>query len=177
VEERPVSEPVRYLPGGLRTVARTHVPGVGTILIRAKRYRFQGNTYFNLSDLVERPDGSGGGGDFRPEGRAALSWTFEGDCRRAGGNATIVVYGLLRAPADTALAYAAGVPHRLRTAVIPAGFHAGGAAAYAVLSAPPERIVVRTPAGRTVVDEDIGGEGGPTRCEGASTITYARKKG
>jgi hypothetical protein len=149
--------------------------GKGRLEMRAKRYRFQGHVYFALTDWVERPDGSGGGSDWRPEGDAPLSWTFGGDCYEARTNATVIVFGLLRAPRDTAVAYAARSPHRLRTAPIPASFHAGGVAAYAVLGEPPERVLVRTPAGQTVMDERLGHEG-PTHCDGSGGLMYMRKK-
>jgi hypothetical protein len=164
------------MPGSLRTVAVTRLPGGGGQLqMRANRYGFEGRVYFDLTDWIQRPDGSAGGSSWTPEGHAALSWTFAGDCAAAGRNATVVVFGLLRRAEDTAVAYAAGAPHRLRTAPIPASFHAGGLAAYAVLGEPPERILVRTPAGKIAIDERLSHEG-PTRCKGPAELSYFRKK-
>lgn len=172
---QPVPEPVRYLPGGLGTIAAVDVPGAGRLVIRAKRYRFHGHVYFNLSDFLHERDGSGGGSDWRPEGHAPLAWTFDGQCPAAGKNATVIVYGLLRAPADTAFVYAAHAPHRMRTAAIPARFRAGGVAAYAWLGEPPERILVRTPAGKIAMDERLGREG-PVRCDSSGGLIFLRKK-
>jgi hypothetical protein len=171
----PVSEPVRYLPGGLAVVAHSSIPGGSALQIRAKHYSFEGRVYFDLVDWVRRPDGSSGGGDWRPEGHAPFAFTFDGDCARAGVNATVILYGLLRQTADTATAYTARGPHTLRTAAIPARLRPGGIAAYTVLGELPERIVVRTPTGRKVMDEDFG-RSGPTRCRDASSISFMISK-
>jgi hypothetical protein len=167
----PVSEPVHYLPGGLRTVASRPVPGVGRVSIVAERYRFQGRVYFELDYQFHEPGGASGGSGVRVEGHAPLSWTFGGECPRAGVHASVAVVGLLRVPGDIVLAYADHRAHRLRTAAIPAYFHPGGVAAYTVLSEPPEQILVRTTTGRTVMREELGHEG-PTACRGPSSISY-----
>lgn len=170
------SEPVQYLPRGLQTVAGMPIPGGGRLLIRAEHYRFQGRVYAELGDWVQEADGAGGGsGGVRPEGNAPLLWAIDGHCAQGSRYATVAVYGLLRVRADTVFAYAAGRPHRLRTASVPGYLYPGGAAAYGVLGEPPERIVVRTPSGRAAMDEDLGREG-PTLCEHQSSVMYLRSK-
>ncbi|HTW42249.1 MAG TPA: hypothetical protein VMD79_08035 [Solirubrobacteraceae bacterium] len=166
---------MRYLPGGLRTVARRPLPGVGHLSIVAKRYRFQRHVYLELDYRVERSDGAAGESGVRVEGTAPLSWTFGGYCAGAGADASVVVVGLLRDPRDSVLVYAHGRSRRLQTAPIPAYLQAGGVAAFTVLDQPPERIVVRTREGRTVMSEDLG-RVGQTSCSGPSSLSYFVKK-
>jgi hypothetical protein len=171
----PRSNPIDYLPGGDRRIAWQPVPGVGTLAIYAERYRFEGRVYLDLAYQFHEPGGASGGSSVHTNGAGLLSWTFGGECPRAGAIAAVAVLGLLRAPDDVVLAYAGHRFHRLHTASIPAYLHPGGVAAYAVLDEPPERLLVRTPTGRTVMSEQLE-RAGPTRCRTASSIMYLESR-
>jgi len=147
------------------------VPGVGRVSIVAERYRFEGRVYFEVDYQFHEPGGASGGSGVRVEGHGPLSWSFGGECPRAGADASVAVVGLLRVPSDVVLAYADHRAHRLRTAAIPAYLRPGGVAVYTVLDEPPERVLVRTAAGRTAMSEQLGRQG-PTRCHGQSTVSY-----
>jgi hypothetical protein len=171
----PPSEPVRFVPGGLRTLASRRLPGIGRVSIIAKRYRFQGRLYFDIDYEVQRANGEADSSGARVEGRSPLSWSFGGSCGQGSSTAAIVVVGLLRDPEDEVLAYSRESAHRLWRASVPGYLHAGGVAVYTVLGQPPERIVVRTPAGRTVMDEALGRQR-PVSCSGAGSLMFFEPK-
>lgn len=172
VRDVPGGETVQYLPGGLRTIATHSLPGVGRVSIVTKRYRFQGHVYLDLDFKIEERGGATSESGVRVQGTGPLSWTFGGYCAHAGANAWVVAAGLLRDPRDSALLYTHGRPHRLQGAPIPAYLHAKGVAVYAVLDEPPERILVRTPRGRTVMSEDFGRQH-RAHCSQSSSMSYA----
>jgi hypothetical protein len=151
----PRSSPIDYLPGGDRRIAWQPVPGVGALAIYAERYRFEGRVHLDLAYQFHEPGGASGGSSVHADGAGLLSWTFGGECPRAGATASGAVHGLLRA--------------------IPSYLHPGGVAAYAVLDEPPERLLVRTPAGRTVMSEQLE-HAGPIRCRAASSIVYLESR-
>jgi hypothetical protein len=66
-----------------------------------------------------------------------------------------ILFGLLRAPADTVLARSPGSLQPFQRVRIPAGLHVGGVLAYIPLSAVPSEVLVRTPAGKTVFTENL----------------------
>ncbi len=66
-----------------------------------------------------------------------------------------ILFGLLRAPTDTVLARSPGSLQPFQRVRIPAGLHAHGVLAYIALAAVPSEVLVRTPAGKTVLTENL----------------------
>ncbi|MGA7541139.1 MAG: hypothetical protein WBW93_20455, partial [Steroidobacteraceae bacterium] len=81
-----------------------------------------------------------------------------------------IFYGLLRKPRDTVLAKVAGKLVPMLHVRIPSSLHAGGALVYLASVGQPEEILVRSPNGKTLMNEDrsrTASEGRET-CEGES---------
>jgi hypothetical protein len=66
-----------------------------------------------------------------------------------------ILFGVLRAPADTVLARSSGSLQPFQRARIPAGLHVHGVLAYIPLAAVPSEVLVRTPTGKTVLTENL----------------------
>lgn len=66
-----------------------------------------------------------------------------------------ILYGVLRAPADTVLARSSGSLQPFQRVRIPASLHVRGVLAYIPLPAVPSEVLVRTPTGKTVFTEDL----------------------
>jgi len=66
-----------------------------------------------------------------------------------------ILFGLLRAPADTVLARSPGSLQPFQRVRIPAGLHVRGVLAYIPLAAVPSEVLVRTPTGKTVFTENL----------------------
>lgn len=165
-------KPLKYFPGGIRTLVRDTVPGGPTFTIVGERYRFLGHTYFetklHLEEPLEAPSGSGllgsiGGGIayrristggsiiFSPRTRA-LEWQIEEGCKP---HPYAILYSILKHPADTVLSRAAGTLTPWKAVPIPASLHAGGVLVYTVLPAPPEELILRAPDGHTISTEKL----------------------
>ncbi len=149
--------PVKYFPGGIRTLVQEPGPNGGPpFAIVAERYRFLGKVYFELKLNVET---SGEGGNERagseiilgPQPRA-LEWHIEEGCKP---HPYAILYALLKKPGDSVLSRTGTTLTPWRTVPIPAGLHAGGALVYTALSEPPEELIVRVPDGHTVAAEKL----------------------
>ena len=152
-------EPLKFLPGGVRTLARGRSLGGSDFSISGERYRFLGHVYFDLAaEVVERGSGEGGGGgSFSPQrSPGVFAWNTEQGCLANSHIGWSIVYGLLRGHGEEVYVRAGRQTHLLRSTAIPAVFHAGGRLAYIVLSRQPERVLVKAFNGRTVLDEATG---------------------
>lgn len=168
------TEPVEFLPGGMETVARGRVSGAAGFSILAERYRFQRRTYFNLAANVREIGGGSQATNFTPEPSKPLAWSTEQGCSPSATMWTIV-FGVLADANDRAYAYTTHGRYRLRTAPIPTRFHASGVAAYAPLPEQPIRILVTTPTGATLMQEQL--EPAPhERCRPGTSIMLLRKR-
>ncbi len=81
-----------------------------------------------------------------------------------------IFYGLLEQPRDTVLAKIAGKLVPVLRVRLPRSLHAGGLLVYLASVTRPEQILVRSPSGKTVMNEDLSraaSEGRET-CEGES---------
>lgn len=151
-------EPLKYLPGGQRTLATGRVPDGPRFSIAGERYRFLGKVYFDLTAAIDDHGGQGGGGSgsFSPQpSPGPLAWSTQEGCRVHPYVQWVIVYGLLRSPHDSVLARTAKRTYRLRDVPIPASMHAGGRLAYAVLLRRPTDLLVLTPSGRTASEENL----------------------
>jgi hypothetical protein len=168
------AEPVQFLPGGRDNLARGHIVGAAGFSLLAERYRFQHRTYFNLAVNVSEIGGGWQGTNFRPEPSKPLAWSTEQGCSPSAAMWT-VVFGVLADPRDRAYAYTTHGRYRLQTAPIPSRFGATGVAAYVGLPEQPRRILVTTPTGATLMQEQL--EPAPhERCQPGSSIMLFRKR-
>ena len=81
-----------------------------------------------------------------------------------------ILYGLLKQPRDTVLAKVAGKLVPVSSVRVPSSLHAGGLLIYLASVSRPEELLVRSPSGKTVMNEDLSraaSEGRET-CEGES---------
>ena len=152
-------EPLRFLPGGVRTLASGRSLGGSDFSIKGERYRFLGHVYFDLAaEVAERGSGEGGGaGSFSPQrSPGVFAWNTEEGCLANSRIGWSIVYGLLRGHGEKVYVRAGRHTRPLRVTAIPAVFHAGGRLAYIVLSQRPERVLVSAFNGRTVLNEATG---------------------
>lgn len=101
----------------------------------------------------------------RAAGRPLLSWAIKAGCQP---DELAILYGVLRAPADTVLVRAAGGMRSLMRVSIPASLHAHGVLVLLSLPSVPDGLVVRAPSGRLVGEEKLTGFAREARqvCEG-----------
>jgi hypothetical protein len=165
--------PVKFLPGGVRTLATQRMPW-GQIAIIAERYTFQGRINEKLADREElsgrshRHDGGGSGGLSIERGRPVqLELGTEQGCTRSRPYA--FAYGMLRAPKDTVTAEARGRTVRFSSATVPAIFHPDGVLVYALLRPGQNQVVVRAPSGQVVEHEDWSGQD-PSLCRPPASV-------
>ncbi len=154
---------LKFLPGGIRSLAQDRVPDGPSYSIQGEAYRFLGRIHFALSVRIKH----GGGGSESPSGRkpSVFTWaTFTG-CQP---HPYAIVYGLLKQTTDTVFARTAGHLRMLRRASIPAHLHASGMLVYLGSRTVPEELIVRNPNGDTVVTEKLGSLAteAPERCAG-----------
>jgi hypothetical protein len=162
--------PLKYFPGGIRTLVNERVPSGPAFTIVGERYRFLGHVYFELKLHLEEFGESELGGFSRSIGGAiiltprprALDWQIETGCKP---HPYAILYSLLKSPQDTVLARTAGVLTAWRSVSIPASMHAGGVLVYTVLPAPPEELLIRAPDGKTIHSEKLA----PLATEAAET--------
>jgi hypothetical protein len=168
------TEPVQFLPRGRDKIARGHVLGAAGFSLLAERYRFQHRTYFNLAVNVSEIGGGSQGTNVRPEPSKPLAWSTQQGCSPSATMWTIV-FGVLADPRDRAYAYTTHGRYQLRTATIPARFGAAGVAAYVGLPEQPTRILVTTPTGATLMQEQFE-PAAPARCQPGSSVILFRKR-
>ncbi len=194
------THPLKYLPGGKRTLLSGQVPRGGLhFSILGERYRLFGRAYSRLTlttgtDLEPPAAGPAEGakrfgeegGDEQEEGgpvegsggplamfvksRMLLSSRTSTGCQP---HEYSIFYGQLKKSRDTVLARVEGKLVSLHRVRIPASIHAGGVLVYLVSSGEPEEIVVRSPSGNTVVSENRSKQTteGREMCEGESEGT------
>lgn len=174
--------PLKYLPGGKRTLVRGSTPQGPRFSIVGERYRLFGRLHTQLKlstgeglvssdeegegeeNVTEGPDESVAGSVKRT---TPLDSEVSAACHP---HEYSIFYGLLKQPRDTVLAKIAGKLVPVLSIRIPGSLHTGGALVYLASVSQPEEILVRSPNGKTVMDEDrsrTAREGRET-CEGES---------
>ncbi|HEY7935204.1 MAG TPA: hypothetical protein VID48_15400 [Solirubrobacteraceae bacterium] len=170
------SQPVKFLPHGIRLLVHGALPTGGGFSIVAERYRFQGRIYFDLSAGLQRSVvrheefQSGGGSSFSPtQSTEFFPFSQMVACSR---HPVILLWGLLRASSDTVLVGSGGKPHPLARVMIPADLDAGGELAYGLLKS-ASTLIVKNSAGKTVEEHRLDAPPGRRSCTGGSeSITY-----
>jgi hypothetical protein len=173
--------PLKFLPGGIRTLVRARVPGGPRFSIEAQRYRFLGHVYLDLK-LHTAAEGSSLGALELSSGPSSFPFRTlphspfvpEESSGCTPGPYTIV-YGILKRPRDTVLARTAAGLQPLQEVAMPASLHAGGVLAYGVFLPPPSELVLLAPGGRTLLHESLaeGSRGQVELCEGESEVPPA----
>lgn len=183
--------PLKYLPGGRRTLVRGHTPQGPDFSIVGERYRLFGRIHTQLKlrtgeGLVSSDEG--GEGEDEEEGLASLNEGSNGSFavpvkRTTPLNSEIsagchpheysIFYGLLKQPRDTVLAKVAGKLVPALRVRVPASLHAGGVLVYLTSNGQPEDVVVRAPSGKVVMSENLSQKAteGRETCEGESEGT------
>ncbi len=167
--------PLKYLPGGIRTLVRSRIPGGAPFTIEAQRYRFLGKVHLDLKTYVETESASGGfalgeqssGAIVLPPGRARKIFAPE-EASGCKPKPYVIVFGVLKQPGDTVLARTATGLVPLHVQPMPASLHAGGALAWGAFSPPPTELLIRAHDGRTLLREPIAAATGEQveQCEG-----------
>jgi hypothetical protein len=146
--------PIKYLPGGLRTLVRGAIPHGPHFSIVAERYRFLGHVHFALK--AKTPEGSSSGGSIGPGAGSPAARAFSREeasgCRPQPWD---ILYGVLHDPRDSVLVRVANHLVTLGKVAIPASLHAGGVLAYTALSGSPTELIVRGPGGARVGSESL----------------------
>jgi hypothetical protein len=146
----PQPQSAQFLPATVDTLARGTFPGGERFSIRSENYRLSGRTYLQLSVATAR---GGGSGTTPAQAKGPLAMADFGECSHPK---VMIVYGLLRASADTVTVTAHGTHRRLRPVPIPAGVGAGGVLVYGLVDT-PARIVVGPPSGPPAVTATVTG--------------------
>jgi hypothetical protein len=183
--------PIKHAPGGIVRLVHESLPRGPSFTIRAERFRELGVPYFELkADVGEQRLFSAGGeiGSLfgtESESEPGPPPGLPGGAIRLGGLGAggpfaphtsdgcepqpyAIVYGLLKAPRDTVLARVSGKLVPLRKVAIPAPLHAGGVLAYGAFSPLPSELLVRSPTGKLIANEDRSGaaKADTETCEG-----------
>ncbi len=172
------AHPLKYLPGGIRTLVQGRVPGGTTFSIVAERYRFLGKLYLELklnmgSEAGQRGGAAVGGLTVSSGGSHHAAATRAFKPQESSGchpQPYAIIYGILKAPHDRLLARTPSGLAQLHTVTIPAELHAGGVLAYGAFSPPPSALLLRAPNGRTLSSESLTerAKGTVEECEGES---------
>ena len=173
--------PLKYLRGGKRTLVRGSTPQGPSFSIVGERYRLFGRVHIQLKlrtgeglvssdeggeeeNVTEGPNGSVA----VPVARTTpLDSEIFAACHP---HEYSILYGLLTQPRDTVLAKVAGKLVPVLSVHIPSSLHTGGALVYLASVSQPEEVLVRSPNGKTLMNEDrsrTAREGRET-CEGES---------
>lgn len=168
--------PIKYLPGGIVTLAHGRLPQGPSFAIHGEAYRKLGTVHFELKLTVSNEGegffGTGGGDSFEAsiEGPEASNGVFDLGTQRLGTEGLTfasqassgcepqpyaIVYGLLKAPSDTVLARVSGTLVPLQKVAIPARLHAGGVLAYWAFAPLPTELLVRNASGHTVAIRNL----------------------
>jgi hypothetical protein len=158
--------PVKYFPGGIRTLVRGTVPGGRRFTIVGEHYRFLGHVYFDLK--VHTPEGRGGGGVSFSSGSGGPPVFSPEERSGCTPRPYDIIYGVLKDPRDTVLVRTGGKLSALRKVHIPASLHAEGVLVYGAFPAPPEEVIVRGAHGKKLLDESRRESFARERCEGES---------
>ncbi len=153
---------VKFLPGGLKTLVSSRVPGGPMFTIKAQRYRFLDRVYLQLSASASSESSSsvafgfhGGStaGTFRsPHARAIFEPEQQTGC---GPDPYVVVFGILHDPRDRVLVRTAGGLVALHTQALPPSLHAQGVLAWGAFSPPPTEILATGTSGSTLLRESL----------------------
>lgn len=147
------SEPVQFLPGGIRKLVQGTLPTHEAFSIVARRYRFQGHIYFDLSAQLQEPAralggrGGGGGSDFSPS-QSSNAFPFS-QLVVCSEHPMILLWGLLRAPSDTAFLGEGSKDAQLTRVSIPMNFHTRGELAYGFLKS-STTLIVKNATGKVI---------------------------
>jgi hypothetical protein len=175
--------PLKYLPGGKRTLVSGRTPQGPSFSIVGERYRLFGRIHTQLelrtgeglsssddseeeglNEVVGEPTGAPVKGT-RPLDSEVSAACYPGEYS--------IFYGLLRQPRDTVLAKIAGKLVPVLRVRIPSSLHAGGLLVYLASASRPEKLLVRSPSGKVLMDEDLSRLARESRetCEGESEGT------
>jgi hypothetical protein len=175
--------PLKYLPGGKRTLVHGQTPQGPDFSIVGERYRLFGRIHTQLKLRTgEGLTTSDEGEEEGPiEGPGALPRSFAVPVKHpkplesevsAGchPHEYSIFYGLLKNPRDTVLAKVAGKLVPVLRVRIPSSLHTGGTLVYLASVSQPEEVLVRSPNGKIRMNENrsrTAREGRET-CEGES---------
>lgn len=174
--------PLKYLPGGKRTLVNGSTPQGPRFSIVGERYRLFGRLHTQLKlSTGEGLVGSDEEGEGEEDVSEGPSGSFAGPVKRTTPldsevsaachpHEYSIFYGLLKQPRDTVLAKIAGKLVPVLSVRIPSSLHTGGSLVYLASVSQPEEILVRSPNGKTLMNEDrsrTAREGRET-CEGES---------
>jgi hypothetical protein len=173
--------PLKYLRGGKRTLVRGSTPQGPSFSIVGERYRLFGRVHTQLKlttgeELVssdedegeEEPNAADGLVGSVPVRRTTpLDSEISAACHP---HEYSIFYGLLKQPRDTVLAKVAGKLVPVLRVRIPRSLHAGGLLVYLASASRPEELLVRSPSGKVLMNEDFdrAAREGRETCEGES---------
>ena len=135
---------------GPHLLAHGQIPGGPSFTIKGDAFAFNGPPSLSLSVELEGRGGGGSGlGGSHPK---VLEFTTYDGCYPVDFH---IVYGILKAPADTIVAHADGKTEPLEQAKLPGSLHSQGVLVYGVFTSTIESIVVSTPGGQDVDVESL----------------------
>jgi hypothetical protein len=156
--------PWKYLRGGKRTLVRGSTPQGPSFSIVGERYRLFGRVHTELKltmgeglvssdeEEEEEPNVTDGLIESVPVRRTTpLDSEISAACHP---HEYSIFYGLLEQPRDTVLAKIAGKLVPVLRVRIPSSLHTGGLLVYLASVSRPEELLVRSPSGKIVVNED-----------------------
>jgi hypothetical protein len=172
--------PLKFLPGGIRTLVRDRVPGGVRFTIEAQHYRFLGHVYLDLklNDVESEGSERGSAVSLRFTSGASASPTFASPRvqgifspeESTGCHPTPyeIVFGILKRPRDRVLARTSAGLVPLKEVALPRSLHTPGVLAYGIFLPPPSELLLRDAAGRTLAHESESETSRATveRCEG-----------
>jgi hypothetical protein len=138
---------IEYL-GHAHSIVSDTLPGGSAFSIVGQRYLFMGRHYLELRARFARPAQVKEGSSTWAQGPDKIEWGTQTGC---DVRPFVIVYGLLKAPDDTAYARIAGKLVALQKASLPTSLYTAGALFYGTPSGSVDGLVIRTHAGQPIV--------------------------
>jgi hypothetical protein len=138
---------IDYL-GHAHSIVSDTLPTRSAFSIVGQRYLFMGRHYLELRVHFTDPARVKEGSSSWAQGPSRIEWGTQMGC---DGRPFVIVYGLLKAPDDTAYARIAGKLVEFQKVSLPASLHTTGALFYGTPSSSVSGLVIRPHAGQSIV--------------------------
>jgi hypothetical protein len=143
---------IKYL-GGPHGIVSDKLPSGSAFSISGQRYLFMGHHHLEVRVHFADPAQIKEGGSNWSQGSGGLEWGAQTGCE---GHPFVIVYGLLRAPNDSAFTRISGKLIEYRKAALPASLHTNGALFYGTSSSSVGGLTILSPTGQPLANQSSG---------------------
>jgi hypothetical protein len=143
---------IKYL-GGIHGIVSDKLPTGSAFSIVGQRYLFMGRHYLEVRVHFADPAQIKEGGSNWSQGSGGLEWGAQTGCQ---GHPFVIVYGLLKAPNDSAFTRIFGKLVEYRKAALPASLHTSGALFYGTSSGSVGGLTILSGTGQPLANKSSG---------------------